>query len=336
MTELPQPTWLPPETAPSSSSGPDGVVGWAPPAAGVAVLTRAEPVVDAAITIKGLTKRFGDLFAVRDLSLDIPRGSVFGLIGPNGAGKSTTFAVLATLLIPNSGTVRIAGFDPIAQPRDVRRVIGYMPDTMGVYDSLRVDEYLRFFANSYKISAKRIPDLITELLELVDLSVKRTSMVDSLSRGMKQRLSLARALVHDPEVLILDEPASGLDPRARVELRDLISGLRGMGKTIVVSSHILAELEEMCTDIAILEAGELRAIGTPASLVSGLAGSRGSRQVLVRMLDGTEEAFTVADETEQVALLRRLVEEGRPIVEFSTQRGNLESAFMELTEGIVQ
>lgn len=316
-TSLPPPSFVPAQLRP-----PSGYVA-----------TQA-PVEDAAIEITGLTKRFGDLFAVRDLSMAIPRGSVFGLIGPNGAGKSTTFAVLATLLIPTAGVVRIAGFDPITEPREVRRRMGYMPDTMGVYDSLRVDEYLRFFAQSYEIPKARIPKLIGELLELVDLGTKRTAMVDSLSRGMKQRLSLARALVHDPDVLVLDEPASGLDPRARVELRDLVSELRSMGKTIVISSHILAELEEMCTDVAILEAGQLKAIGTPSSILSGL---RQGRTLLVRLVGGEERTFTVSTDDEQAALLHRLVvDEGLHVLEFSLERRNLESAFMELTEGIVQ
>jgi ABC-2 type transport system ATP-binding protein len=291
-------------------------------------------VADAAIEITGLTKRFGDLFAVKDLTMSIPRGSVFGLIGPNGAGKSTTFAVLATLLVPTAGVVRIAGHDPIAEPREVRKRMGYMPDTMGVYDSLRVDEYLRFFAASCEVPKAKVPKLIDELLELVDLSTKRMSMVDSLSRGMKQRLSLARALVHDPEVLVLDEPASGLDPRARVDLKNLIGELRSMGKTIVISSHILAELEEMCTDVAILEAGELRAIGTPGAIMSGL---RDGRTMVVRLVGGEQRTFEVANDEEQSALLRRLVvDEGLDVLEFSIERRNLESAFMQLTEGIVQ
>ena len=201
--------------------------------------------LDLAVQVEGLTKRYGDLFAVRDLDLSVPRGAIFGLIGPNGAGKSTTFLVLASLLTPTAGRVRVAGHDPVENPRAVRAILGYMPDVMGVYDNLRVDEYLEFFAGAYRLPRSSWPGLIDGLLELVDLAGKRRAMVDSLSRGMKQRLSLARALVHDPEVLVLDEPASGLDPRARVELRELLVQLRDMGKTVVISSHILAELEEM-------------------------------------------------------------------------------------------
>jgi ABC-2 type transport system ATP-binding protein len=208
--------------------------------------------IDAAVVTKGLTKRYGSLVAVNDLTLTVPRGSVFGLIGPNGAGKSTTFAIIASLLIPTSGSVTVMGADPCSKPRTVRRRMGYMPDDLGVYDNLRVDEYIEFFAASYGIPRSEWSGLIDGLLELVDLNVKRSAMVNSLSRGMKQRLSLARALVHDPELLILDEPASGLDPRARVELRELLKSLNSMGKTIIISSHILAELEEMCSDVAIM------------------------------------------------------------------------------------
>ena len=191
--------------------------------------------------------------------------------------------MLATLLRPTSGSVTVAGFDPARQARDVRRRLGYMPDTMGVYDGLRVVEYLEFFAASYKVPRNRWPATLDTLLELVDLGTKRDAMVNSLSRGMKQRLSLARALVHDPEVLVLDEPASGLDPRARVELRNLLVELRGMGKTIVVSSHILAELTEMCTEVGIMEKGRLLASGTPAEIRDR---SGQGRQVRVRLAGG--------------------------------------------------
>ena len=183
-----------------------------------------------AVRTRGLTKRFGDLFAVDDLDLEVPRGSVFGLIGPNGAGKTTTFSILASLLAPTDGHVGVGGIDPVRDPRAVRRIIGYMPDVMGVYDNLRVSEYIEFFAAAYQVPRNRWPALIDGLLELVDLSDKRDAMVDSLSRGMKQRLSLARALVHDPDMLILDEPASGLDPRARIDLRGLLGGAGGHGE----------------------------------------------------------------------------------------------------------
>ena len=288
----------------------------------------------AAVRTVGLTKRYGTLTAVDDLDLEVPEGSVFGLIGPNGAGKSTTFAILASILSPTSGVVEVAGADPSVDPRAVRRRLGYMPDVLGVYDNLRVDEYLEFFAAAHQIPRSSWPGLVDGLLELVGLEVKRDAMVESLSRGMKQRLALARALVHDPDVLVLDEPASGLDPRARVELRTLLSELRAMGKTVVVSSHILTEMEEMCTHVAIMEAGRLLAAGEPAEIGDRL---KGGHQVLVRLAGGEERRFRVASEQEQRALLHRLVaEEGLPVVELRAGGTGLEALFMEVTEGKVQ
>ncbi len=289
--------------------------------------------VDLAVQVEGLTKRYGDLFAVRDVDLSVPRGAIFGLIGPNGAGKSTTFLVLASLLAPTTGRVRVAGRDPVENPRAVRATLGYMPDVMGVYDNLRVDEYLEFFAGAYRLPRSSWPALIDGLLELVELAGKRRAMVDSLSRGMKQRLSLARALVHDPEVLVLDEPASGLDPRARVELRELLVQLRDMGKTVVISSHILAELEEMCTEVAILEAGRLLAVGSPRSIGDQLGGARAVR---VRLAGGEVQEHTVGSEEEQQALLARLIAEGLPVVEFTETSSGLEDLFLRVTKGVVQ
>ena len=287
-----------------------------------------------AVSIRGLTKRYGTLNAVDGLDLDIPKGSVFGLIGPNGAGKSTTFAVLVGLLRPTAGEVRVHGLDPVTQTRDVRRILGYMPDVMGVYENLRVDEYLRFFASAYQVPRDRHSALVDQLLELVDLDVKRNAYVDSLSRGMKQRLSLARSLVHDPQVLVLDEPASGLDPRARAELRGLLVELRSMGKTVIISSHILAELEEMCSDVAILEAGRLVTSGEPRTILRQL---QGGRSIRVRLADGEVQHHRVADDAEQQALLRRLlVDEGLAVVEFVEEQGTLESLFLQVTKGIVQ
>ena len=219
-------------------------------------------------------------------------------------------------------------------PATVRRHLGYMPDVLGVYDNLRVDEYLQFFAASYRVPRKEWPGLVDGLLELVDLNVKSTSLVNSLSRGMKQRLSLARTLVHDPDLLVLDEPASGLDPRARVELRDTLRQLNQMGKTIIVSSHILAELEEMCTEVAIMEAGKLLASGSPRQIMDTLGHAK---SISVRFTDGTSETFTVADDDEQVALLRRLArDEERGVLEFREEHFGLEELFMSITEGIVQ
>jgi ABC-2 type transport system ATP-binding protein len=285
-----------------------------------------------AVKVEHLTKRYGELYAVNDLSFDIPTGSVFGLIGPNGAGKSTTFLVLASLLRPTSGRVEVAGVDPAHDLRGLRARVGYMPDVMGVYDNVRVAEYLEFFAAAYRVPRSGWPSLLDGLLELVDLTGKRDAMVNSLSRGMKQRLSLAR--VHDPEVLVLDEPASGLDPRARVELRELLSELAAMGKTVVISSHILAEMEEMCTEVAILEAGSLVAVGTPSDIADQLGGVR---QVRVRLATGETSTHAVATEEEQQALLRRLVvDEGLPVVEFTETGRGLEDLFLRLTQGTVQ
>lgn len=287
-----------------------------------------------AVHAVGLTKRYGSLVAVDDLHLEVPSGSIFGLIGPNGAGKSTTFAMMASLLSPTSGSLRVMGADPADDPASLRRRLGYMPDALGVYDNLRVVEYLEFFAASYRVPRRQWPRLVDELLELVELTVKRNSMVNDLSRGMKQRLSLARSLVHDPDLLVLDEPASGLDPRARVELRDLLRGLNAMGKTIIISSHILAELEEVCSHVAIMEAGRLLASGPPRQILDQLGGSR---TVRARFADGTSETFVVASSDEQTALLRRLVvDEERRVVEFVEESGGLEQLFLTVTQGVVQ
>lgn len=285
------------------------------------------------VSTRGLTKVYGRLTALDHLDLDVPKGSVFGVIGPNGAGKSTTFAILATLLRPTAGTAIVCGANPTTNPKAVRRKLGYMPDVMGVYDRLRVDEYLAFHAAAYGVPRRQWPALIDGLLELVDLDVKRSAMVDGLSRGMKQRLSLARAMVHDPDVLILDEPASGLDPRARIEFRVLLTELQRLGKTILISSHILAELQQMCSDIAVLEAGRLLASGPPEAILEQLGGGR---RVTVRFLDGETAEYPVADDAEQAALLRRLVTEGREVVEFTVGTEDLEDLFLKITEGVVQ
>jgi ABC-2 type transport system ATP-binding protein len=289
----------------------------------------SEPIV----SVRGLTKRYGSLFAVRDLDLDVPRGATYGLIGPNGAGKTTTMAVLASLLLPTSGVVRVAGADPRTDPAAVRQKVGYMPDTLGVYDSTTVVEYLHFFAGAYRIPRKQWPGLLDGLLELVDLTGKRDAEVNSLSRGMKQRLSLARALIHDPDLLILDEPASGLDPRARIDLRTLLLTLREMGKTVLISSHILPELQEVCTDVAIIEAGRLLAAGPPREILDRLGGGR---SIVVRLAGGEERRFTVADDVEQARLLRDLLDEGLEILEFRHDGGDLEDLFLAITKGTVQ
>ena len=216
----------------------------------------------AIIETAGLLKRYPGTLAVGGVDLEVEEGEIFGLVGPNGAGKTTMLRMLATLLLPTSGDAKIAGESIRRNPMAVRRVIGYMPDAFGVYDDMRVWEYLDFFGRCYGLGPAQRRRMIGDLLELVDLGHKREAYVSSLSRGMQQRLCLAHALVHDPKVLLLDEPASGLDPRARVELRELLRELRVLGKTIVISSHILPELEELCTSVAIVDHGRVLASGT--------------------------------------------------------------------------
>ena len=214
------------------------------------------------IDIKKLTKTFGNLVAVGDLDLHIEVGDIFGFIGPNGAGKTTTMRILVTLLEPTHGSAFIDGLDVTRKGKEVRRRVGYMPDFMGVYDDLKVFEYLEFFAAAFGIEYSKRQGIVDGVLELTDLVSKRSAPVDSLSRGMQQRLGLARVLIHDPKVLILDEPASGLDPRARIEMRELLRELKRMGKTIMISSHILSELEEICDRVGIIEHGQLVFSGT--------------------------------------------------------------------------
>ena len=214
------------------------------------------------IEVSHFTKRYGEFVAVDDLNLSIGKGEVFGFIGPNGAGKSTTIRFLATLLRPTSGEGRVAGHSVVDDPMAVRKVIGFMPDDFGVYDGMKVWEFLDFFAVAYEIPRAYRKKIIGQVLELLDLTHKRDDYVNGLSKGMKQRLCLAKTLVHDPPVLILDEPASGLDPRARLEMKALLTELRGMGKTILISSHILSELADFCTSIGIIERGKLLAAGS--------------------------------------------------------------------------
>jgi ABC-2 type transport system ATP-binding protein len=314
---------MPEATTTGVEETPDGTPGEPDPAS-------EQPVL---VSTRALTKQYGKLTALDGVDLDVRSGSVFGVIGPNGAGKSTLFAILSTLLTPTAGTAVVCGADPVHQPREVRRRLGYMPDVMGVYDSLRVVEYLEFHAAAYGVPRADWPGMVDGLLELVDLDVKADAMVDSLSRGMKQRLSLARALVHDPDLLILDEPASGLDPRARIEFRQLLGELTRLGKTILISSHILAELQQMCSEIAVIEAGRLLAAGRPEHILDQL---ETGRRVVVTMLDGSTSEHPVADQVEQAALLRRLVEEGNDVVEFTVVTHDLEDLFLKITEGVVQ
>jgi ABC-2 type transport system ATP-binding protein len=209
------------------------------------------------IEMRDLTKMYGDLYALNRLTLRLERGDVYGFIGPNGAGKTTTMRILATLLNPTWGEATVCGYSIYNGAKDIRRLIGYMPDFFGVYDDMKVVEYLEFFAAAYRIKGLERRQKCDQVLELVDLGYKRDALVTSLSRGMTQRLGLARVLLHEPQVLLLDEPASGLDPRARIEMRGLLKELRNMGKTILVSSHILPELADICNKIGIIERGKL-------------------------------------------------------------------------------
>ncbi|WP_066639733.1 ABC transporter ATP-binding protein [Desulfolucanica intricata] len=302
------------------------------------------------IYIEGLTKKFGKHLALDQVSFSIEEGRVLGLIGPNGAGKSTTMLILATLLRPDSGTAAVDGYDVLKNPKEVRQLIGYMPDFFGVYDGLKVTEYLDFFAEAFRLSEDRKKRIIFELLELVNLSGKADSYVDGLSRGMKQRLALARCLVHDPKVLILDEPASGLDPRARAEMKEIVRQLKNMKKTILISSHILPELAEMCDEVAIMEMGRLVAYG-PVPDITSAAGD--TRNLLIEVLDRTEELITFLHRrdnvmrlrndggiiyfsfrgrrTDQALLLSEIITGGWTVLEFSEIKGNLEKLFMSVT-----
>lgn len=256
-----------------------------------------------AIETRHLTRDFGKVTAVKDLNLKINKGSLFGLIGPNGAGKTTTLRMLAGLLAPSQGEILVEGQPSRNISSELRRKIGYMPDFFGVYEDLLVWEYLDFFARCYGIPDKRRKQVVDELLELVDLDEKRTAYVQTLSLGMRQRLCLAHALVHDPQVLLLDEPASGLDPRARVEMRELLRELGSMGKTIVLSSHILTELAELCDSIGIIEKGRLVASGMLDSIRAQL---QSERKLRIRILNGEEEAQNVLTACKEVNDIQRL------------------------------
>ncbi len=306
------------------------------------------------IELMNFTKRYGDLLAVDDLNLKIEAGEMFGFIGPNGAGKSTTIRFLATLLKATSGDATVDGHRVSKDPLAVRRAVGYMPDAFGVYDGMKVWEFLDFFAVAYQISRSRRKQVIGDVLELLDLTGKRNDYVNSLSRGMKQRLCLAKTLVHDPPVLILDEPASGLDPRARVEVKALLKELRRMGKTILISSHILTELADCCTSIGIIERGKLLMHGPISEVYRRI---RRNRIVTIKFVDKMEEGVSLirsmpetrevqvedhtvtvelAAEDEQVAaLLEKLVTNGVRMHSFAEKEPTLEDVFMLVTKGAV-
>ncbi|HEY8632776.1 MAG TPA: ABC transporter ATP-binding protein [Candidatus Limnocylindrales bacterium] len=307
-----------------------------------------------AVVTRGLVKRYPGTLAVAGLDLNVGQGEIFGLVGPNGAGKTTTLRILATLLAPTSGQAEVAGIDVRRNPDAARRVLGFMPDVFGVYDDMKVWEYLDFFARCYGIPAARRRRMIGDLLDLVDLGGKRDFYVQGLSRGMQQRLCLAHTLVHDPQVLLLDEPASGLDPRARVELRELLRELRSIGKTIVISSHILPELEELCTAVAIVDHGQVlahgkvsdierrlrygavlrvRVLGDGDALETARAQFAGDPRVAsVAILDdGQIELGFRGDDEGAAQLLAAAIGAGIRIAAFSRAASDLEELFLQVT-----
>jgi len=302
-----------------------------------------------------LTKRYGKLIALNNLNLNIEDGECFGYIGPNGAGKTTTIKILATLLQPTWGEARICGNVIGYESRKIRPLIGYVPDFFGAYEDMVVQEYLEFFASAYNITGQQRTRVVGDVLELTDLTVKREALVDSLSRGMQQRLSVARVLLHDPKVLLLDEPASGLDPRARIEMRELLKELRNMGKTIIISSHILHELAELCTTVGILEGGELLFHGPLEEIVARakrgtrvhikvaeqqeLAGKLLKRARGIKSVIQQNGALIVELENEThdfTAIAKTLIQNNFRLCEIKEEEVNLETAFMRLTKGLVQ
>jgi ABC-2 type transport system ATP-binding protein len=302
------------------------------------------------IKVEGLMKIYGGTRALSGMSFEVQPGEIFGFVGPNGAGKTTTLRILATLLAPNSGSAVIDGVDVVANPYAVRGRIGYMPDYFGVYDQLTTAEYLTFYANCYRVPRARWNKIVGDLLELIGLEEKRDAQVNSLSRGMKQRLCLARALVHDPQVLLLDEPASGLDPRARVEMRELLRELKQMGKTIVISSHILPELAELCTTFGIVDHGRMVAYGPLESLMAATGRPRVRIKVRGEVEPAAMAAQGVAGVThvgidgdtldveyepgtvEPPAILTALVSVGIVVAAFTPVEQDLEEAFLRVTE----
>ena len=307
------------------------------------------------IETDGLAKNYGSFLALRGIDLRVESGDIYGFIGPNGAGKTTTIRILTTLMEPTSGTATVCGLDVRDNKALIRGMIGYMPDSFGVYQDMTVVEYLHFFAAAYGIPHRERASLVGGLLELTDLSYKSGALIDNLSRGMHQRLALARTLVHDPEVLILDEPASGLDPRARVEIREILRELRSMGKTILLSSHILSELEEVCTRIGIIEQGELVTQGTIEEV---MAGANEHKAVVVHTDDdaraavvlleipgvlgvsrnesASELVLKVADALDLADIGRHLYSRELGLRRLESRKPSLEDIFMSLTKGVVQ
>lgn len=303
------------------------------------------------LTIKGLEKSYGKFKAVNGLDMHIDRGEIYGFIGPNGAGKSTTMKIVSGLLCPDSGEVYIDDIDAIKNNRKLKEKIGYMPDFFGAYDNLKVIEYMEFYASIYGIVGNDSKNLILDLLELVNLLDKKDAYVDVLSRGMKQRLCLARSLVHNPELLILDEPASGMDPRARFEMKGILKNLKDMDKTVLVSSHILSELSEICTSVGIIERGAMVYSGQIEELLNKMSNSnpikivvKDKKEEAIKLIkefnyvnkvkyDGNEILIYFRGQDEEIiTILNRLVNNNIPVLSFGQISDNLEDIFMKITE----
>lgn len=302
------------------------------------------------VEIKGLYKSYGNFLALNHLNLHIDKGELFGFVGPNGAGKTTTMKILSGLLRASGGEAYVNGVDALHEGEKLKAIIGYMPDFFGVYDNLKAIEYMEFYASIYGLHGNEATSYCMELMDLVNLSDKAQFYVDSLSRGMKQRLCLARSLVHNPELLILDEPASGLDPRARFEMKGILRNLHDMGKTIIISSHILSELAEMCTTVGIIDRGQMMVKGSVEEIMSRL---NTSNPLVIRVVSGQEQAIQIlkenpavvnlsvdanqlmvsfrGSEEEEARLLAALIEKGVLISAFMRETGNLEEVFMRVT-----
>ncbi len=304
------------------------------------------------LRVNNLVKKYGKLTAVNDLSLEIGEGHIFGFVGANGAGKTSTMKIIAGLMPQNSGEVTVDGIDITVQPRRVKRKIGYMPDFFGVYDNLKVSEYMDFYSGLYGIPHNERMAAASQLLELVNLGDKSEFYVDALSRGMKQRLCLARSLIHNPRLLVLDEPASGLDPRARVEMKGILKELKNMGKTVLISSHILPELAELCTMIGIIDQGRMVVSGTVDEIMRRI---KSPGRIRIRVTERVEDAVKILQEQPSLGgievignsievdfkgeekllpdILKRLVSQDIQVASFTGEGGTLESVFMHLTEG---
>lgn len=312
------------------------------------------------LQVENLTKRYGKFLALDNLNLHIEKGEVFGFVGPNGAGKTTTMRIVCGLLKATSGNVHVGGIDALKRPDDIKRAVGYVPDFFGVYDNLKVMEYMEFYGSMYGMQKETVDEIAEGLLELVNLTDKKDFFVDTLSRGMKQRLCVARALIHDPDLLVLDEPNSGLDPRARFEMKEVLKNLGAMGKTIIISSHILPELSELCTSIGIMERGRLIASGRVDEIMQKSRGMQPitmrafvpdyegkeemqayiarvlKEQPLVTKVNFTEDEILVnfdGDDREAATLLKRILEQNILVSHFYREKEDLESLFLEITGG---